>query len=88
MKNLQNFRKEIDKIDSEICRLIAKRFKITNQVGLYKIKNNLKFEDKKREKEMMDKFSEKSKKLNIDYVLIQRIFRLIINKTKEHYKKL
>jgi chorismate mutase len=87
MKNLGDFRKEIDRIDLEICKLIAIRFKITRQVGLYKIKNNLQLEDKKREKEIMEKFAKKATTLNIDPTLIQKIFRLIIDKTKENYKK-
>ena len=88
MKNLQDFRKEIDKIDSDICKLISRRLKITHKVGLYKIKNNLKLEDKKREAEMMEKFTKKATALNIDPNLIQKIFRLIITKTKENYKKI
>lgn len=88
MKNLQDFRKKIDKVDSEICKLIAKRFKVTRQVGLYKLKNNLKFEDKKREAEMMKKFAKKSENLKIDPILICKVFSLIIKKTKDSYKKL
>ena len=87
MKNLQDFRKEIDKIDSDICKLIAKRFVITQKVGLYKLKNKLQLEDKKREVKMMEKFTKKATKLNIDPNLIQKIFKLIITKTKENYKK-
>ena len=87
MKKLPDFRKEIDKIDLDICNLIAKRIKITHQVGLYKLKNNLRFEDKKREAEMMKKFIKKAKVLNIDPILIKKIFKLIIKKTKENYKK-
>ena len=87
MKNLNDFRKEIDRIDLDICKLISKRFKITHQVGLYKLKNNLQLEDEKREMEMMEKFAKEATLLNIDPILIQKIFRLIINKTKENYKK-
>ena len=86
MKNLNYFRKEIDKIDSEICKLIAKRFAITRQIGLYKVKNNLRFEDKKREAEMMQKFAKKATALNINPTLIQKIFRLIITETKKEFK--
>lgn len=88
MKNLQNFRKEIDKIDSDICKLIAKRFKVTQKIGLYKIKNNLPLQDKKREAMMMQKFAKKAKFFKIDPVLLQKIFQLIIKKTKEGYKKI
>lgn len=88
MKNLQNFRQEIDRIDLEICKLIAKRFAVTQKVGLYKIKNNLPLEDKKREAAIMQKLIKKSKALKLDPILIQQIFRLIIEKIKKNYKRL
>ena len=52
---MERFRKEIDKIDSEIARLLEKRFEICSEIGDFKTKNNIETEDKSREKEIFEK---------------------------------
>ena len=52
---MERFRKEIDKIDSEIARLLEKRFEICSEIGDFKSKNNIETEDKSREKEIFEK---------------------------------
>ena len=52
---MEKFRKEIDKIDSEIARLLEKRFEICSEIGYFKSKNNIETEDKSREKKIIEK---------------------------------
>lgn len=52
---MERFRKEIDKIDYEIARLLEKRFEICSEIGDFKSKNNIETEDKSREKEIFEK---------------------------------
>lgn len=52
---MEKFRKEIDKIDSEIAKLLEKRFEICFEIGDFKSKNNIETEDKSREKEIIEK---------------------------------
>lgn len=52
---MEKYRKEIDKIDSEIARLLEKRFEICSEIGDFKSKNNIETEDKSREKEIFEK---------------------------------
>lgn len=52
---MEKFRKEIDKIDSEIAKLLEKRFEICSEIGDFKSKNNIETEDKSREKEIIEK---------------------------------
>lgn len=52
---MEKFRKEIDKIDSEITKLLEKRFEICSEIGDFKSKNNIETEDKSREKEIFEK---------------------------------
>lgn len=52
---MEKFRKEIDKIDSEIAKLLEKRFEICSEIGDFKSKNNIQTEDKSREKEIFEK---------------------------------
>lgn len=55
---MEKFRKEIDKIDSEIARLLEKRFEICSEIGDFKSKNNIETEDKSREKEIFEKIEQ------------------------------
>ena len=55
---MEKFRKEIDKIDSEIARLLEKRFEICSEIGDFKSKNNIKTEDRSREKEIFEKIEQ------------------------------
>lgn len=52
---MEKYRKEIDKIDSEIAKLLEKRFEICSEIGDFKSKNNIETEDKSREKEIFEK---------------------------------
>jgi len=54
-KSFCGFRKELDRIDKKIIALLNKREKISRKVGIYKKKNNMKIQDKKREKQMLDR---------------------------------
>ena len=55
---MERFRKEIDKIDSEIARLLEKRFEICSEIGDFKSKNNIETEDKSREEEIFEKIEQ------------------------------
>ncbi|HOK49827.1 MAG TPA: chorismate mutase [Sedimentibacter sp.] len=51
---LKRFRKEIDKIDREIVKLLEKRFILVSDLGIYKKKQNLPVYDEAREKEVLE----------------------------------
>ena len=55
---MEKFRKEIDKIDSEIARLLEERFEICSEIGKFKSKNNIETEDKSREKKIFEKIDQ------------------------------
>ena len=55
---MERFRKEIDKIDSEIAKLLEKRVEICYEIGDFKTKNNIETEDKSREKEIFEKIEQ------------------------------
>ena len=58
MASLSEMRISIDKIDNEIMAMLAERFKITEQVGIYKAKNSLAAKDEAREAEQYLRMSE------------------------------
>lgn len=80
---LEKFRKTIDKIDNDLIKIIAKRFKVTKKVRDFKNINNLLIEDKDREVEIMDNADAYARKLNLNPELVKDILRKIIEEAKK-----
>lgn len=55
--DLQEIRKDIDKIDRQLTELFEKRMELTNQVAAYKIENGKRVYDKQREDEKLQTLS-------------------------------
>ena len=55
MKNLEDYRKEIDHLDEEIIRLLGERLKVCVDIKKYKEEYNINVEDKKREDDIKNK---------------------------------
>ena len=53
MKNLDESRKNLDEIDSQIVHLLEKRMEISKEIGILKLNNNLKTEDSGREDQVI-----------------------------------
>lgn len=72
-------RERIDQLDHEIIALIAERFKVTEDIGLYKAKNDLNPQDRSREAEKFAKLSElaNSYGLKPDYAV--QIYRCMMD---------
>ncbi len=81
--NLEEIRKEIDRIDKNIIQLIKKRLAFAVLARNNKIKNGLKLSDVKREKEILIKVKEKCRLLNINNEKIVKIFELIIQISRD-----
>lgn len=60
MTDLQECRKEIDEIDSEIIRLFEKRMKVCEDVAEYKIRTGKKVLDPERERQKIASLREKT----------------------------
>ncbi len=85
---LKKLRKQIDKTDERILRLLVKRYKITKKVGLYKKEHNINPTDKKRDIEVYSQRKTLAKKLNLNPELIEKIFRMIIEDVKKNHRKI
>lgn len=83
VNEIEKLRKEIDKINQDLLKVIAKRFKVTYRIRKIKVKNNLPAEDKDRELEIMDRSDKLAKKLNIDSQLARDVLRMIIEAAKK-----
>lgn len=77
--NLSKLREEINKIDAILLLLLKKRFKISEDIGKYKVKNNLPVEDKKREKEIVNSRIAIS---GLNKEFISDLFNLIFKESK------
>ena len=86
--NLEKLRKQIDILDEELIKILAKRFEFTEKVGIYKKIHNFPSLDQKRENSMFKQREQLARKLNIDQQLIKKLFILIINKVKENHEKI
>ena len=79
---LKKYRKEIDKIDNNLARLLLNRLKVVKKVGDFKKKHKIEIINKNREKEILQKVQNKAKsKKEKDY--LNNIFmEIIINSRK------
>lgn len=78
MEDLETLRKEIDKINIELTKLLEKRFDLTNKVGEYKSENNISVENKNREKEILQSLPK-----GIYSQYINNIFETIFSQAKK-----
>lgn len=80
---LEEIRREIDKIDSDLIQLIKKRLELAVMARNIKIKNNQGLIDLKREKEILIKVTDRCKLLNLNNGKILKIFKLIIQISRD-----
>jgi chorismate mutase len=77
MGTLNEFRGEIDKIDSQIVGLLVERMAVIEKIKIYKKENNLIFFDKERYCEILDKRGELGEKSGLDKLFVREIFNSI-----------
>lgn len=87
-KSLAHWRKEIDKVDRKIIQLLAKRFEITEKVGIYKAENNLPSYDPIRENNQIQTIENLAKHFGLEPLIAQEIFTLIRNRVKERHEEI
>jgi len=83
---IDRLRKEIDSVDSQILKLIAKRMKISKKIGAWKKKNSMKVVDLQRERKVLDKISQKARRLRVDSHLSRKLFKLIMIESRKQQK--
>ena len=74
---LEKKRLEIDKIDSEIVQLFAKRFEIVKQIGALKKAVGVEIVDKNRWKKVLEKVENLAEKNGISTKFIHEIYEKI-----------
>ena len=82
---LEEYRSSIDNVDSALIHLLAERFRITHQVGVYKAQNGLPAEDKEREAAQVKRMRELAEEAGIDPVFSEKFLRFIIEEVIRHH---
>ena len=80
MNNLENFRLEINDIDSQIFQLLNQRHSVVKKIGKYKKENNMPVLDSSREKIIETKIKTKYQGQEGEY--INQIYKAVMNESK------
>ena len=81
-KRILQLRNEIDNLDEEIIQLLKKRMRISKEVGQLKERLDIPVEDKKREKEIIDRLTAQAGK-NLSEEQLIRIFTAVFKSSKQ-----
>ena len=81
-KRILQLRNDIDNLDEEIIQLLKKRMRISKEVGQLKEKLDIPIEDKKREKEIIDRLTAQAGK-NLSEEQLIRIFTAVFKSSKQ-----
>lgn len=85
---LIKLRKEIDKLDHDMVKLLRKRLKAVEKVAKVKQKHGLEIFDRKRENEIARKLNKMAKKYGLRKPFLYRIWDNILEETKDLQKKI
>lgn len=85
MKNLKDYRIQLDTLDEEMKKLFLERMKIVKEISEFKKQNNLNIEDKNREQEMCARLSSDVSEEYKSYYLM--FLNEVINISKSYQKK-
>ena len=85
-ETLAGYRSSIDNIDATLILLLAERFKVTKQVGVYKASAGLPAADPEREKQQIARLRELAAASNLDPSFSEKFLRLIIDEVIRHHE--
>ena len=85
-ETLAGFRSSIDNIDATLILLLAERFKVTKQVGVYKASVGLPAADPEREQQQIARLRELAASANLDPSFSEKFLRLVIDEVIRHHE--
>jgi chorismate mutase len=88
MKDLQQLRDSLDTIDTALICLLAERFKLTHEVGLYKKERRLPPIDKQREQIQFERITQKAIESGLDPEFARKFLRTIIDEVVKNHQAL
>jgi chorismate mutase len=84
---MTKYRKQIDKINNKILKLLSKRMKVSEKIGECKKVRNAPIRDEKREKELLNMISKQAKKHKLDEKFIEDVFQIILSESRRKQEK-
>jgi len=82
MSPLQTFRTQIDQIDEKILKLILERMKISQEVARVKKEQGSEVFDEKREKELLQRLSDKTDSELFPGSEMEKIWKVILEQSR------
>lgn len=83
---LEECRREIDRLDQDLTRLLEARMKVVAQVAAYKKEHHMEIYDPRRERAVLDKIAGLA--VNKDLApYLQTIYRCIMDESKKYERK-
>ena len=86
-ETLAGYRTSIDNIDATLILLLAERFKVTKQVGIYKASVGLPVADPEREEQQIARLTSLAEAVNLDPSFSEQFLRLIIDEVIRHHTR-
>lgn len=84
---LEEIRKEIDKIDDGLLSLLAKRKSLAKEIAMIKKSKNMPILDKKREIWLIQRLKRKAKELGLDEEFTIKLYQHILENSKKEQEK-
>ena len=84
---LERYRASIDNIDAALILLLAERFKITKDVGVYKAESGLPPADVAREEEQIARLRDLAASANLDPAFSEAFLRFVIAEVIHHHER-
>jgi chorismate mutase len=85
---LAHLRASIDNIDAALVHLLAERFKLTKQVGVYKAAHDLPPADPEREKEQIARLRQLAHEAELDPAFAEKFYAFIVTEVIRHHEAL
>ena len=84
---IEDVRDEIDRIDNEIIRLIAKRQEMAKKIARIKFAQRIPIHDEKRTTAILEEIFDRSVEAKIDPVPVQKIFNILVTMSEEKQRE-
>lgn len=88
MDELTNFRNEIDRLDAALIEILAKRFRVTHEVGQLKKLMKLPPVDPQREERQAKRIKELANKAGVREDVALKVLRIIIDEAVSDHKRI
>ena len=88
MKTLEAIRNSLNNLDSALISILAERFKLTYDVGVFKAENNLPSIDKERERKQFERIKQLASIHGLEPEIAVKFLRLIIDEVVKKHEKL